>query len=301
MNSSVKVIALASTAGAAVVIGALLQTFAALSQFGVEGVFQALKLTDEAKVNLALYFTVSLAVVFFVACAAWAAWRSSFLLGGLAASCGLVLSLLVLALPSFLGFIYSAPSLALGLAGSVLLGAAALLGFKDRGEGKTRFMSTKEVGLVAVFSALTAVVTSWTGLALPSPTGGYTNIGDTVIFLAALLFGARVGGLVGVVGPVVADILIGYPRWFVTVFAHGSEGFIAGFGRGRSLVVQVVLLAVSGFVMATSYFLVNVFIKGYPVAVISYVRDLFGQALVSIILALILTKGAERALKGLKI
>lgn len=75
----------------------------------------------------------------------------------------------------------------------------------------------------------------------------------------------------------------------------------AGFGRGRSLVVQVVLLAVSGFVMATSYFLVNVFIKGYPVAVISYVRDLFGQALVSIILALILTKGAERALKGLKI
>jgi uncharacterized membrane protein len=296
-----RVIILASVAGAALVIGALLQTFSALNQFGVEDVFQALKLTNDAKVSLALYFTASLTVVFFVACTAWAAWKSSFLLSGLAASCGLVISLLILALPSFLGFVYSTPSLALGLAGSVILGTAAILGLRDRGGGKTRFLSTKEVGLVAVFSALTAVVTGWTGLALPSPTGGYTSIGDAVIFLAALLFGSRVGGLVGVIGPVVADLLVGYPRWFVTVFAHGSEGFIAGFGKGRGILVQVVLLAVSGFVMATTYFLVNVLIKGYPVAVISYVRDLFGQALVSMILALILTKGAERALKGLRI
>ena len=55
----------------------------------------------------------------------------------------------------------------------------------------------------------------------------------------------------------------------------------------------------AGFVMATVYFFVNVFIKGYPIAIISYVRDLFGQALVSIILGLVLTKASEKALPSL--
>jgi len=143
------------------------------------------------------------------------------------------------------------------------------------------------------------VLTGTTGMMLPSPTGGYTHIGDTVIYVAALLFGCKVGGLVGVIGPVVADLLVGYPRWFVTVLAHGSQGFIAGMGRKRSTVVQVVLLAVSGLVMATTYFFVNVFIKGYPIAVASFLRDLFGQALVSLILGLVLAKGAEKALPTL--
>jgi len=55
----------------------------------------------------------------------------------------------------------------------------------------------------------------------------------------------------------------------------------------------------AGFVMATVYFFVNVFIKGYPIAIISYVRDLFGQALVSIVLGLVLTKASEKALPSL--
>ena len=134
---------------------------------------------------------------------------------------------------------------------------------------------------------------------LPTPTGGYTHIGDTIIYVAALLFGCKVGGFVGIIGPVVADLFVGYPRWFVTVLAHGSQGFIAGLGRKRSTVLQIFLLVFSGFVMATTYFFVNIFIKGYPIAIISFVRDLFGQALVSLILGLILVKGAEKAIPNL--
>jgi len=29
------------------------------------------------------------------------------------------------------------------------------------------------------------------------------------------------GLTVGLIGPVVADLLVGYPRWFVTLAAHG--------------------------------------------------------------------------------
>lgn len=58
-------------------------------------------------------------------------------------------------------------------------------------------------------------------------------MGDTMIYLAAPLFGTRVGTTVGVIGPVVADLVTGYPRWYVTVVAHGVQGAIAGLGRGR--------------------------------------------------------------------
>lgn len=59
--------------------------------------------------------------------------------------------------------------------------------------------------------------------------------------------------------------MVGYPRWFITVVAHGVEGLIAGFSGGRNIVVQTVLCAVGGLFMTLTYFYVNIFIKGYPV------------------------------------
>jgi uncharacterized membrane protein len=183
---------------------------------------------------------------------------------------------------------------------AVLMGGVTFMNREAPGEeARGLLMSPTDIAVVAVFSALTAVLTGTTGLMLPSPTGGYTHVGDTVIYVAALLFGSKVGGLVGVIGPVVADLLVGYPRWFVTVLAHGSQGVIAGLGRRKSTAVQVAVLAVSGLVIAGTYFFVNVFIKGYPLAVASFLRDLFGQALVSLVLGLFLSKGAEKALPTL--
>jgi hypothetical protein len=44
---------------------------------------------------------------------------------------------------------------------------------------------------------------------------------------------------------------------------------------------------------------VNVFIRGHPVALLSFFRDFFGQALVSLVIGLVLTKAVEKALPPL--
>lgn len=129
---------------------------------------------------------------------------------------------------------------------------------------------------------------------IPSPTGGYTHIGDMIIFIASLLFGSKIGGITGIVGSVVADFWLAYPRWYVSIPAHGLEGIIAGFGKNKPITIQVVLCAFAGFAMATTYFYINIFVKGYPLAIISYARDLFGQAGISLILAIIITKSIEK-------
>jgi len=109
-----------------------------------------------------------------------------------------------------------------------------------------------------------------------------------------------VGAITGVIGSVAADLWVGYPRWFVSIPAHGLEGLIAGLGRGRSLLTQVVLCVVGGVVMASVYFYVNIFIKGWALAIISYARDTVGQAGVSLILGIILTRAVQRILPRFK-
>ncbi|MFP3985589.1 MAG: ECF transporter S component [Candidatus Bathyarchaeia archaeon] len=156
---------------------------------------------------------------------------------------------------------------------------------------------TREIALTAVLSATYAVAILL--LIIPSPTGGYTHVGDFVVFMSALLFGHRVGGSVGVIGAVVVDLFTGYPRWFVSIPAHWLEGLIPGLTKNKSFAMQIIGCVVGGFLMATTYFLVNIYIKGIALAVVSYARDLFVQAGVSIVLALIVVKAAKKFLPQL--
>jgi len=155
-------------------------------------------------------------------------------------------------------------------------------------------MKTKKVASIPVLSALYAITILT--IQIPSPTGGYTHIGDTVVFLAALLFGSKVGALVGVVGAVTADLYVGYSRRFLSIPAHGLEGFVAGFAAKKSTKTQVILCAIGGFLMASTYFIVNIFIKGFSLALVSYARDLFAQTGISMILGITITKTVERTL-----
>jgi uncharacterized membrane protein len=160
-----------------------------------------------------------------------------------------------------------------------------------------KIQATREIALTAVLSAAYAAAILL--IIIPSPTGGYTHVGDFVVFVSALLFGYRVGGLVGAIGSVAVDLFTGYPRWFVSIPAHWLEGFVPGLVKNKSFAMQLVGCIIGGFLMATTYFLVNIYIKGIALAVISYARDLFVQAGISTVLALTIVKAAKRILPEL--
>ena len=284
--------------GLMIVVGGGIQADVMLKSLGVTDIFVAVSLSDYDKVNLALYLTLIGSSTAIILWSGATMMKGYIRRGRIISFAALVPGLCSLAVSSVLGYQVSPLGFAVIIFGLALIVLMIRMSGKLRGiEAELKpWLDSREIALVAVFSALTAILTGMTGLMLPTPTGGYTHIGDTAIYVAALIFGAKVGGLVGVIGPVAADLLVGYPRWFVTVLAHGAQGFIAGLGKGRSKVTQVVLLALSGFVMSTVYFYVNIFIKGLPIALISYARDLFGQSLVSIIIGLILAKAIEKML-----
>ena len=103
----------------------------------------------------------------------------------------------------------------------------------------------------------------------------------------------------GIIGSVAVDLFTGYPRWFVSIPAHFLEGLVPGFAKNKPFTMQIISCVIGGILMATTYFLVNIYIKGMTLALISYARDLLVQAGISVVLALIVVKAVKKALPQL--
>ena len=76
------------------------------------------------------------------------------------------------------------------------------------GRNAATYDRTKLLVMTALFAALGYVATRV--LMVPSPTGGYMNLGDTVVLLGAYLLGPVYSAVAGGVGPALADLLGGY-------------------------------------------------------------------------------------------
>lgn len=93
---------------------------------------------------------------------------------------------------------------------------------------------TIRLAITAVFTSLVAVATMVFSIYVPT-TKGFFNIGETMVYITALLFGPLIGSFAGGVGSMVADILLGYPHYApATLVIKACEGGIVGFlGRKR--------------------------------------------------------------------
>ncbi len=282
-----------------ILIAGFIEGLTILEKFGIENIFSEIAIGSGEKISIALClffpFTSFLIILFSISYFI----KEKFLNGSISSVFGGILALIGIIVPIILGFQLNIFYIVLILLASIILFS---LSYKSYTKTKKAiipkpFLTTLEISFIASLSALTAILTSYVGAMFPSPTGGYTHVGDTIIFLAGLLLGSKIGGLVGIIGSVVADFIVGYPRWFISIPAHGFEGFIAGFGKNKNMIFKTIFCFLGGLIMASTYFYVNIFIKGYPAAIISFIRDLFGQALVSLILAIILSKILEKIIR----
>ena len=91
----------------------------------------------------------------------------------------------------------------------------------------TRQEKNKTWVLTALLSALTCVATMV--LVIPSPSGGYMNLGDAVVLLGACLLGPVYGALAGGTGAALADLLAGFPMYIpATLIIKAGMGLLAG-------------------------------------------------------------------------
>ncbi|UCE80505.1 MAG: ECF transporter S component [Methanobacteriota archaeon] len=122
---------------------------------------------------------------------------------------------------------------------------------------KKAFVSPKNVARYGVLTALVTAVTVATFVPF-SPTKGYFNVGDAMVFFSALTFTWRMGGICGGFGSAAADILLGSGFFApLTLVAKGSEGAVCGVlckikgGHKYAIVLGIV---VGGACMVLTYF-----------------------------------------------
>lgn len=162
---------------------------------------------------------------------------------------------------------------------------------------------TQKMITAALLTALVALATMAFQVPVPA-TKGYINLGDTVIFIAALLLGPKYGAVAGGIGSALADLLSPYAVWApFTLVIKGLEGFIVGyifykiFAARSSVKAKAVSMMAGGLWMAVGYFGAGIILYGIPAALVELPGNMF-QAAGSAVLALPVVEVLVRVLSA---
>ncbi len=109
---------------------------------------------------------------------------------------------------------------------------------------------TKNLTYTALMIALVFVATFSVRIPVPF-TQGYIHAGDSMIFVAAILFGWKMGALAGGVGSALADLLGGYANWVLpTLVIKTVMGGLVGWvaeeknNKTKSTVISIIMAVI---------------------------------------------------------
>lgn len=123
-------------------------------------------------------------------------------------------------------------------------------------------LSTRDLTIMALLAALVTVLTMAITIPIPA-TGGYLNLGDSVVFLAAVLFGWRYGMVAGGLGAAIADLLLAPAFAIPTLIVKGIMGLLVGKiadNKNKNLfnARNILALMVGALWMASGYYIAEV-------------------------------------------
>lgn len=156
-----------------------------------------------------------------------------------------------------------------------------------------------DLTILGLLIALVAVATMMIKVPVIS-TEGYIHLGDSMIFLSAIIFGKKKGAVAGGIGSAMADLLLGYTHWIIpTLIIKGIMGYVVGLisdGESEKLINirNSLALVVGGMWMVFGYFIAGGIMKGsFIVSATSIPANLiqvFGGALLFIPIGIALKK-----------
>lgn len=121
--------------------------------------------------------------------------------------------------------------------------------------------------ILGLLIALVAVSTMMIKVPVVS-TEGYVHLGDSMIFLAAIIFGKKKGAIAGGIGSAMADLLLSYTHWIIpTLIIKGLMGYFVGLisnGESDNLInVRNSISLIFGAIwMVFGYFIAGGIMKG---------------------------------------
>ena len=153
---------------------------------------------------------------------------------------------------------------------------------------------TKELAMTALMTAL--IFTATYIIKIPNPaTGGYTHMGDCMIFLGVMVLGRKHGALAGGLGGALSDLLSGAAVWVLpTFFIKYAMGWIMGLLLENSRYKNRLMAAGAGGVFQiAAYTLVKIPLTGVVPAIASVARICM-QTVIGLVLFTVLSAMLSR-------
>ncbi|AKN30095.1 membrane protein [Clostridium carboxidivorans P7] len=179
---------------------------------------------------------------------------------------------------------------------------------------RTNSLSTVSLVQMALMIAITCVSTMV--IKVPTLFGvGYDHLGDSMVFLGAILFGRKKGAITAAVGMSLADFLLGYAYYVpFTFIIKAIMAYIAasiayrGTYQGKNMLNNLFGFIAGGLWMVFGYFLAKIVIVQYIIVkassfnqalaiALAGIQSNIGQVTLGMIIAIPLAKALQSKVK----
>lgn len=164
--------------------------------------------------------------------------------------------------------------------------------------------STFKIVLTSLFAALICVATMLVQIPVPA-TGGYANLGDSIILMCAFLMNPAQAVMAAALGSMLADLLAGYVSYAVGTFIiKGGVALIAAmiFNRfgwkasaRKSFIMMIISAIAAESFMVLGYFFYEAVCLGLGSGAAGAIIGNVGQAVVGTIIACVVTPALARS------
>ena len=152
-------------------------------------------------------------------------------------------------------------------------------------------MKVKKLVLAALFAALAYCASLI--IHIPSPIGGYLNLGDCIVLLAGWLLGPAYGAAAAGLGSALADLTLGYTSYIPGTFVIKALMAVVAYYAakavpGKTVVKSVISGVLAEVVMVGGYFCFEATILGNGLGAAVGIASNLMQALAGIVCAVLI-------------
>lgn len=160
---------------------------------------------------------------------------------------------------------------------------------------------TNQLVITALFIAITYIFTAFINVRLPfGGNGGLIHLGNVPLFLAAILFGRKVGAVAGGVGMALFDLLSGWTAWapftLVIVAAMGyTVGAIMEKKQRNTHLWCVIAMALALLIKVAGYYLAELILYGNPIVPLGSIPGNIIQVSTAAVMVLVVVVPLQKA------
>lgn len=165
----------------------------------------------------------------------------------------------------------------------------------------TTGVAVKSITVCAMFIALTYIATAFINIRLPiAANGGLVHLGNVPLFVAAILFGRKIGAVAGGVGMALFDLLSGWTSWApFTLVIVALMGYVVGVVTEKHKKLGWIVLGIfcALLIKIGGYYIAEGILYGNWIAPVTSIPGNIVQVVMGGIIALPIVNGLKRVVK----